>query len=121
MDKNYIFLKEIHQKFQICTQSNSQVPDIATFKFIKSVSQKKLTIISFLKHNKKSQELIFLFSHNIHFHIGSNAEIIKIEHVLDKNIQFGLWIYIKLSILYIEICIDNKIPVVENVPRSTII
>ena len=31
---------------------------------------------------KKSQELIFLFSHNIHFHIGSHADFLKIEHVL---------------------------------------
>ena len=30
---------------------------------------------------KKSQELN-LFSHNIHFHIGSHADFWKIEHVL---------------------------------------
>ena len=31
---------------------------------------------------KKNQELIFLFSHNINFHIGSQADILKIELVL---------------------------------------
>ena len=31
---------------------------------------------------KKSQELNFLFSHNINFHIGSQANFWKIEHVL---------------------------------------
>ena len=31
---------------------------------------------------KKSQELNFLFSPNIHFHIGSHADFLKIEHVL---------------------------------------
>ena len=31
---------------------------------------------------KKSQELNFLFSHNINFHIGSQADFWKIEHVL---------------------------------------
>ena len=82
MDKNYIFLKEIHQRFQICTQnlatSNFEVLDLVTFtltlKFIKSVS--------FLKHKKKSQELNFLFSHNINFHTGSQTDFLKIEHVL---------------------------------------
>ena len=59
-----------------------------TLKFIKSVSPKikknffKLIIKSFLKHIKKSQELNFLFSHNINFHIGSQADFWKIEHVL---------------------------------------
>ena len=38
--------------------------------------------MSYLKHRKKSQELNFLFSHNIHFHIGSHADFLKIEHVL---------------------------------------
>ena len=38
--------------------------------------------MSFLKHIKKSQELNFLFSHNIYFHIGSQANFWKIEHVL---------------------------------------
>ena len=31
---------------------------------------------------KKSQKLNFLFSHNINFHIGSQADFLKIEHVL---------------------------------------
>ena len=59
-----------------------------TLKFIKSVSPKiknfffKLTINIFSKTYKKSQELNFLFSHNINFHIGSQADFWKIEHVL---------------------------------------
>ena len=56
-----------------------------TLKLIKSVSPKiilfKLTINIFSKTYKKSQELNFLFSHNIHFHIGSHANFKKIENV----------------------------------------
>ena len=55
---------------------------------MKSVSPKinffffKLTINILSKTYKKSQELNFLFSYNIHFHIGSHANFLKIEHVL---------------------------------------
>ena len=59
-----------------------------TLKFIKSVSPKikkvffKLTINILSKTYKKISGVKFLFSHNIHFHIGSHADFWKIEPLL---------------------------------------
>ena len=68
-----------------------------TLKFIKSVSPKikifffKLTINIFSKTYKKISGVYFLFSHNINFRIGSQADFLKIEYVL-AILQDSTWV-----------------------------